>query len=96
MCILPHVQGGVSGFMHVDFIDQPQELTLGLAAQVINPCAESFLEYVKVSFLCGALTPHHTALWYRLKLDPPKRCLRPNPLHACLCDNLIRFASLLI
>lgn len=64
-CILLHVREGVSGFMHVDFIDQPRELTLGLATQVINPCAESFLEYIKVSFLCGALTPHHhTALWY--------------------------------
>lgn len=33
---------------------------------------------------------------YRLKLDPLKRYLRPNPLHACLCDNLIRLTSLLI
>lgn len=63
-CILLHVQEDVSGFMHVNFNDQPRELTLGLATQVINPCAESFLEYVKVSFLCGALTLHHSALWY--------------------------------
>ena len=64
MCILLRVQGSVSGFMHVDFIDQPLELTLGLATQVINPCEENFLEYIKVSFLCGTLRFYHTALWY--------------------------------